>query len=363
MDHLPISEAPNCIYPKRTILLTLVESIARNEYPSPYTQAARLQGRNIPDGDTIYYRLKELTLDQVIKTAQDGLEMIHSEAKDIGALDGPLPVALDLTEEPVYGKPDPSSIGSAKTNGTKFAHQLLTIQAVRGAHLLPLAIRKRTQVDRIPHVAGQALEAARSVVPLETILADRAFWSVESIRTLMQYGNSFVVPAPENERMKEEIKKARFRSQQQGTRTECVYIDPDFQIGESPNCVKFAVVYIFRPEEARTRANGKKKPEHFVFGTKWPVTHEQALMLADLYDHRWIIETGYRDSDEFEGKTRSENPVIQWLFFLLSMLLYAIWTFGRISWAPRKNLVRFELTKFWVRYILGHCTRWKTRAS
>jgi len=25
------------------------------------------------------------------------------------------------------------------------------------------------------------------------------------------------------------------------------------------------------------------------------------LMLADLYDHRWIIETGYRDSDEFPG--------------------------------------------------------------
>lgn len=361
MDNLPVSEAPNCSYSKQTILLTLIESIARNEYPSPYTQAARMQGRKIPDGDTLYYRLKELTLDQVFKTAQKALGHIHAEAKKIGALDRPLPAAMDLTEEPVFGKPDSSTIGSAKTNGTKFAHQMLTIQAVQGEHLLPLAIHKRTQIDQIPAVAAQALSDAMSIVPIDPILADRAFWSVKSIRTFKQSGSAFVVPAPENGRMKEEIRKARPKSQQQGTRPEYVYIDPNFQLGDGPDSVRFAVVYIFRPEEARIRPDGSKKPEHFVFGTSWPVTHEKALTLADLYDHRWVIEVGYRDSDELEGKTRSENPVIQWLFFLLSMLLYAIWTFGRISWVPRKKLVRFELTKFWVRHILSNCTRWRMR--
>jgi len=312
MDNLSVSDAPNCAYPKKKIILTLIECIARNEYPSPYTQAARLQGREIPDGDTLYYRLKGLTLDQVFETARKALGHIHAEAKKIGALNKPIPAAIDLTEEPVFGKPDPSTIGSAKTNGTEFAHQILTIQAVQGEHLLPLPIHKRTQVDQIPTVAAQALSDAMSVVPIDPMLADRAFWSVESIRTFKQSGSSFVVPAPENERMKEEIKKAR--------------------------------------------------PKHFVFGTSWPVTHEKALMLADLYDHRWVIEVGYRDSDELEGKTRRENPVIQWMFFLLSMLLYATWTFGRISWVPRRTLVRFELTKFWIRHILGNCTRWRMRA-
>jgi hypothetical protein len=268
--------------------------------------------------------------------------------------------ALDPTWEPVYTKRDPTARGTNKFQGTKLGHELITLQAVKSRHLLPLAVRPWLPLDSGPILARALLSEVQKDVPIGLLLADREFYTVQYLKLFLESVPAYVVPLPENKRNKREIIRARQISIQVEGRPETVYIDPDFIVGSPPDSVRTTVVYVFRPDEARKRPGKTDRPEHFVFATSGPVTLRQALERMDEYEYRWGIEVGNREQDRIGGKTRAERPALQWLFFLLSVILYGIWVFGRFVWVPPRNILRWELTTFMFRNLLGRCTRWKT---
>ncbi|MBC7128469.1 MAG: transposase [Thermoplasmatales archaeon] len=80
--------------------------------------------------------------------------------------------------------------------------------------------------------------------------------------------------------------------------------------------------------------NGNKYKENWknfdVFCTNIEIDESNILSLADLYRRRWNIENFYRDAQEnFMIKTKTENPIIRFFFFIFSAILYNLWYFIR----------------------------------
>jgi putative transposase len=65
--------------------------------------------------------------------------------------------------------------------------------------------------------------------------------------------------------------------------------------------------------------------EHVSFVTNRAVTTDSATALADLYPERWGIETSYRVTKDFMGKTTSTDYAVRLFYFLFGVLLYNVW--------------------------------------
>ena len=52
---------------------------------------------------------------------------------------------------------------------------------------------------------------------------------------------------------------------------------------------------------------------------------EDARNFIYLYKKRWQIETNFRVEDEAKIKSKSTNPLVRYFYFMMSLLLHALW--------------------------------------
>ena len=57
----------------------------------------------------------------------------------------------------------------------------------------------------------------------------------------------------------------------------------------------------------------------------------QSLYLISKYKRRWQIETDFRVHDEARIKTKSNEPIVRYFYFLTSLVLLANWEANRLS--------------------------------
>lgn len=130
--------------------------------------------------------------------------------------------------------------------------------------------------------------------------------------------------APKNKRVKEELKKAV------GLR---YYVKMDFVVSKGNYSVKTDLVVIDREtlKGLDFDFNLMKKEDKFFtyFTNERPGEDVDEvrfyIKLALIYSQRWGIETGYRDKNEFLGKTHSLSYNVRVFQFLLSIFLYNLW--------------------------------------
>ncbi|MCD6171712.1 MAG: transposase [Thermoplasmata archaeon] len=95
--------------------------------------------------------------------------------------------------------------------------------------------------------------------------------------------------------------------------------------------------YKFGKENAITNlffiSNGKYEKEkwknYHVFCTNVDVTKANLTFLADLYGMRWNIENFYRDGENFMIKTKTDDFIARYFFFLFMCIIYNLWYFVR----------------------------------
>jgi len=356
-DNIPISSAPNCHYSKQEIFQTIFEAVASQRYITPYCDAARARGRHLPDGDTVFYRLEPETLggiDGVVNWANDRLHRLADLGTQFGLFDGQLIIAEDQTEEGVFGRPDRSAVGSTKVKGATSVHRLMIAQSVtKGKNRLPFELSRSGPLQTPSKVCVNVLDQVLHLHPNLWFLADREFFTTEVIGALLRYSLPWIIPAVKNDKVKVLIPTAKKLAEPViPGRSDRVYIQSDFQLGEGDKAVHFPLVFIYRPEEI--------KPERqlFIFSTHTPITPEEVLSRADIYDLRWGIETGNRDQDKLQGRTRSPCPVIQWFMQVLGVLLFALWWMCNVFLSGGPPPERYPLTIDMFQDILQRCTRW-----
>jgi hypothetical protein len=78
--------------------------------------------------------------------------------------------------------------------------------------------------------------------------------------------------------------------------------------------------------------NREGEPYDMVFATNLKPSYS----LVFEYKKRWNIETGFRVMEEGKIKSKSNNPLVRFFYFLLRCLLTLVWVLNNIMRTPMR---------------------------
>lgn len=226
-------------------------------------------------------------------------------------------IAIDYHDIPYYGdKNDCNILGSKHQRGTNWCHQYATLEIVIGEHRLTIAVKKLSVDEHEKaRVIRELIQTAKQYVHIDLILLDRAFYSVECVRTLKAQRLKYILPVPRNNAIKKSIKAS----------------DNDLpivianKVGKEKDCETYNLAMI------RGKTKGKKIAPVHCFATNY--NDKTAEQIAELYRKRWSIETGYKSKKKFRVRTSTTSNVVRMLYFYFECLFYNIW-YETKSFAP-----------------------------
>jgi len=153
-------------------------------------------------------------------------------------------------------------------------------------------------------------------VSIARAFLDRGFFNIESIRALMDLDVPFIIPAMKNKKISRAVEEAHLKGRYIPCTDNRVFIT-DYTMGRGAQSITVKLVVVLE-------SRGKEWKE-FAYVTNMDVTLGNALLLAESYRKRWVIETGYRVKEEVRGKACSRSYAVRLLLQLISVLLYNLW--------------------------------------
>jgi hypothetical protein len=327
-EHIGNKFAPNSVHPLISIVETIVyTAIQKGFIEGCATKFRRKTADEAPSPDTVFRRLNELSLDQILEIFEAFVVRVIYKARNKGFLEHPVDVAIDGHDEPFFGKEIPPEVrGTKEYKGTNYAYHYLVVDIVVDGERFTLAILPVPALANIPALVKKILERVKRLVTVRKVLMDSGFYSVGVINGLLELGWTYEMPVPWNSKVQEVIKRNQmFR-----------YAIEDFTVGSDKSTVKTKIVVA--PSSRKKRQMAERDPK-FVFITNGPIDEETIPFYIDDYDKRWGIETGFRVRKDFWIKTNTDNPVIRYLFFFLAAMLYDFWLLANLlsGWKPNPH--------------------------
>lgn len=312
---LPPVSTSQARYSTRDILRPVLGAVTDDDFVEGWTEHQRELGHEVPSGDLVHLRLGVLEHDVVL----DAFNILNQELLvRIGKLEPwrtSVPLAIDLHNIPYFGMYRGGHVVGVKNErGTSWGYQFASVQVVSGRrctlHAIPTG-----QFDDKKAVLIELLDVShRHVVPSMTYL-DRGFYTVGCLQVLEERGGPYLMPARKDKKLAGEMREHAPESRVVGTRG-WSYHKKVRPVGRRSDTVEVQTVFLYRPGEDE---------EDFVFVTNAEVNDDNVEALAEGYNSRWGIETGYRMKEMVRGKTCSQSHSVRRLFHLLSVLLYNLW--------------------------------------
>lgn len=335
-ERILVKEAPNSYFDKNEILNPLFGAISSRDFIESYVEDLRENGYNIPSGDTIFYRLKDLTLTNVCDCWYSTNEEILTEADRLGLFNQSIDRGIDCHDTGWFGKNEKHTFGTNQIRGTKYAHRYMSIES--------LEKKLRFTFHAIPMIqfSNKAKCLKKLLITTKKWLKkgginhlDRGFFDVEVILVFQELNEDFIIAARRNKKIDRIEREVKGQSEiipyqyvpsnlRQKKATYSFHVEP-YTMSKGKKSATFNLVFVFVQYE-----DPQKKDETFIFGTNLKVDCENVLILSEGYRKRWGIETGYRVKKEVKGKTCSPNYIIRVLFQMLSILLYNLWVLCNI---------------------------------
>ena len=310
-DALQIKMAKNCEYKKEDIVNVVLFSIADDVSIEYGSERMREKGIKAPSGDDIFYHLGRLEAKDVLSAFyRVNSEILRKEKRRRA------PCAIDIHKIPYYGKhKDKHVVGMEKARGTNYGYAYASIDRVDDKTVTLSAI-PLNQLTTKREIITQLIKEARKHVSIARAFLDRGFFNIESIKTLIDPGVPFIIPAMKNKKISRAIEEAHLKGRHIPCTDSKVFIT-DYTMGKGENSVtvKLVVVLEFKGKEWK----------EFAYVTNMDVDPGSALLLAESYRSRWMIETGYRVKEEVRGKTCTRSYAVRLLLQLISVLLYNLW--------------------------------------
>ena len=335
-ERIPIKEAPNIQFNKNDILNPVFGAIYSRDFIESYVEDLRGNGHTIPSGDTIFYRLKDLTLTDVKNCWYSTNEDILKEVERLGLFDKPIDRGIDCHDTGWFGKDEKHIFGTNQIRGTNYAHRYMSIESLEKNlrttfHAVPM-----NQFSNKSECLRELLITTKRWLRKGGINhLDRGFFDLDTIPVLQELNQDFVIAAKRNKKIDRIEREAKVQSEiipheylpgklRQKKATYSFYVT-QYTMERGKKSATFNLVYVFTQYE-----DPQKKSETFIFGTNLKVDCNNVLTLSEGYRKRWGIETGYRIKKDVKGKTCSPNYVIRALFQMLSILLYNLWVLCNI---------------------------------
>lgn len=230
---------------------------------------------------------------------------------------GRVTLAVDATNELYYGNNGKLNVRQIKYgNGTgeAFSYVVLSIVSPRP---LPLMALPYKQGDDITALVKELLEYARTLpITIGYVLFDRGFYIGELINYLSSEKIRYLIFVPENKAMKRYIAQTDNR--------ESFLHEMKWNKNQSwwRTITKIVVI-----KDYYTDKKGVLKEYYWCFATNL----RQNLNLIIKYKKRWQIETDFRVHDEARIKSKSNELIVRYFYFLASFVLMANWQVNRVS--------------------------------
>lgn len=245
---------------------------------------------------------------------------------------GKVRVAIDITEEPYWGKNGVCNTRSKVHEKSDESWQYVNL-AIVDPRFIPLMSLPYRQIDNLDNLVMDLLEYLETL-PLRVVLVlfDRGFYHAHLIDYLENSRGKrpwpYLIFVPKNDAMKDYIEATEgklgvFRHRMNYSR-------------EKSRWRPVTKIVI-------CRGIGKDKngnPLDWCFATN----QEASLRLVWMYKKRWNIETGFRVQDEARIKSKSSHPLIRFFYHLVSMILV-------LMWRIRNHLERYIVFKRYLKYL------------
>jgi len=234
-------------------------------------------------------------------------------------------IAIDTTKELYWGKNGSLNVRGIKCErGAEEAFEWLVVSMVKPVPMTLMALPYRQGAD----LATLTIDLLRYVKSLklqvDVALFDRAFYIGHLIDFLESEHTNYLILVPENERMK-------FYAEQT----------------ETVGAFKHEIAYkkeksTWKPSTKIVVIKNVQKGEN-VFDMFFATNLAASTGLLRIYPRRWQIETNFRVMDEAKIKSKSNEHIVRYFYFMVQLLLH-------LAWNVRKQI--FGCLQF-KRYLLG----------
>ena len=289
--------------------------VAINKIVSAITEAARTISyvETVSNkADTLHRHIKNSDEEQLKKAFEFNTK---KAIKRMGF--GKIILAVDVTHDLYYGKNGKLNVRQKKyERGTCEAFDYIVLSIVK-PRPLPLMALPYRQGDDITKLVIELLEYAKTLsLQIQCVLFDRGFYIGALIDYLSSEKIKYLIFVPQNSAMK------RYISQTEKISSFNHEMKWNKNFSYWKTMTKIAVI--------KSQFYNQKKKEwqdcYWCFATNL----RESFGLIKFYKQRWQIETDFRVHDEARIKTKSNNPIVRYFYFLTSLVLVANWQVNRV---------------------------------
>lgn len=258
-----------------------------------------------PTADALFHHLKKFSEAELSRSYQQATDDVILLAKNRGLLNGPVTVAIDLTDERYYGdKNDPMVVGTEYKLGTTKAYRFATLTVTEKHCRLVINAIPVADGFKKHEVVYDLVSNAQERIEIGLVLMDRGFHSAEAYSTLDSMGVKYLTPATMTSRTYWAIRAK-----------------------QPPKIIPFVIKGKDRDKNVQTNLVIvlDDDMERMCYFTNMDLDRMHTRQLNKLYSKRWGIETAYRVKKDFRPKTTSKNYAIRLFYFLFSVCLYNLW--------------------------------------
>ncbi len=220
--------------------------------------------------------------------------------------------AIDFTNDPYYGTVVPENDGyiirSQLKKSTNDFYSYVTVYAITRNRQVTLAVYPVTKgTSKVAYIA-RCLDAITAAgLEIEALCLDREFYARTVIAFLRTAKVPFILPVRKHSRaMKRLLNGTRARFGAYTMR------------GKPALDLTIAMVVLYA--KGKRGKHGAENLGYVVDGVDW---HPRRI--HETYRSRFAIESSYRMRNQVKPRTSTRNPVIRYLFAIISFLLRNLW--------------------------------------
>ena len=261
---------------------------------------------------SLRYHLKKLNMEELIKSNE---KILLQELIKTLKTDKSYEFAIDITDDPYYGKIDSSNekyviSGQAKKSTNSFYSYIslyITNKNERfTVSVLPVE-KNKTMVEYLSYFIDLI---KRLNFKIKVLCLDRGFYSIDVFEFLQNNNVPHIVPVIKRGKQIKKILKGNKARREQ------------YVMKNSKKKILLDIVIDVKYLKGKRGKKGLETLGFVVFGVKW-----SPRKVSTVYRRRFAIESSYRMRNVVKPKTSSKNADIRYFYTLISFLLKNIWLY------------------------------------
>jgi len=261
---------------------------------------------------SLRYHLKKLNMEELIRSNENILLKYPLKTLKKGKS---YEFAIDLTNDPYYGKTDSSNekyvIRSQAKKSTKSFYSYISLYITNKKERFTVSVLPVEKNKKMAEYLSYFIDLIKRLnFKIKVLCLDREFYSIDVFEFLQNNGVAHIVPVvKKGEQMKQILKGNKARSAQ-------------YVMKNSKKKILLDIIIDVKYLKGKRDKKGCVNLGFVVFGVKW-----SQRKVSTVYRKRFAIESSYRMRNIVKPKTSSKNAIIRYFYAMISFLIKNTWLY------------------------------------